>query len=612
MTVQNYIKVLPESLSNKIAAGEVVERPASVVKELVENSLDAGGTEIMVIIKEGGKTLIQVVDNGQGMSRDDALLAFQRHTTSKIAVDEDLENIRTFGFRGEALSSIASVARVEIKTTRADNSPGTLIKLEGGVLTDIRDAAAPPGTSIAVKNIFFNTPARRKFLRSVAAEYRQILEVFKRFALAFPEVSFSLVNEGEIVYELHPSPLEQRIVAVLGDRCTGHLIAVNDDETFVKISGFVGDWDLFRKSRGQQFLFLNQRYIVDRSLNHAIISAYGTALPESSFPLYLIFLEMDPEHVDVNVHPTKMEVKFAEDRALYSITRNAVGRALTSDAIIPQAHAAFRSDVPAFSPSNFEQSELDWQLPSTPPAEPTALTGKPPGQPPGDATDYIRREWRARGITPSESSTPPAAPTTPATTSPESQTRDRRPFVWQVHNRYILTQTKKGLIVIDQHVAHERILFERAMANFENKSPVSQQLLFPEVIELSPEEHSYFMEILPFLNYIGYEIKQFSARTISIDAVPSGVKNAAAPRVLLEILDEYRKSKADNYDIREKLAASFACKTAIKAGEKLTSEEMIALIDQLFQTRTPYFCPHGRPIIITISLEELDRRFGRT
>lgn len=600
MTAAKKIKVLPESLTNRIAAGEVVERPASVVKELVENSLDAGSSEITVIIKEGGTNLIQVVDNGSGISRDDALLAFQRHTTSKIATDADLEQIRTFGFRGEALSSIASVARVEVKTAQPESEVNTLLYLEGGVVTDIQDVGTPPGTSIAVKNLFFNTPARRKFLRSITSEYRQILQTMKRFFLAAPQTAFTLVNEGEIIYELKSTSLERRIIEVFGNRFKDHLIEVSDKTDLVKITGFVGDWDLFRKSRGQQFLYLNDRYIVDRSLNHAITAAYGPTLPHGEFPFYAIFLDIEPGHVDVNVHPTKMEVKFAEERLIYSLLRTAVARTLNSDVIIPQAQNTSESALPqAQSELNFQPAGVQFSDPGTVPAS-------------SDKADFIRREWAARVITVSpESSGAELARKSGTTPAAAPESRTERPFVWQLHQKYILTQIKSGLIIIDQHVAHERILFERAMSDFEKKNPASQQLLFPEVIEMSPEEHSFFREILPFLEKIGYTVKTFSGRSFSIEAVPAGVKHAGDEKVLLEILDEYKKNRGEQYDIREKVATSFSCKTAIKAGERLTQEEMLALIDQLFETKTPYFCPHGRPVIINISLEELDRRFGR-
>ncbi|MCI0513265.1 DNA mismatch repair endonuclease MutL [candidate division KSB1 bacterium] len=603
---QNVIKILPESLANKIAAGEVVERPASVVKELIENSLDAGSAEITVILKDGGQSLIQVVDDGLGMSREDVLLAFQRHTTSKITVAEDLENIHTFGFRGEALASIASVARIEMKTAQRDTANGTLLRLEGGVLTEIEDSANVPGTSIAVKNLFFNTPARRKFLRSPVSEYRQILEVMKRFILAMPQLRFLLVNDSEIIYDLKPTDLAARIQEVFGGKCKGHLINLNDQGTLIHATGYLGDWDLFRRSRGQQFLFLNKRFILSRALNHAVTSAYGAALPAEHFPLYVIFLEIDPSHVDVNVHPTKIEVKFAEEHAVYSIVRSAVSRALTTDQIIPQAQS---SDSPGiFSPPEIKQSELSFDMPGgeqsfifSPPERRGGEKFSPP------PVDFMRRDWQPHGVTPAASPTRPEAAATPvAMPAPP-----KRPLIWQIHNRYILTQIKQGVMVVDQHVAHERILFERAMADFEQKTPSSQNLLFPEVIELSVEDYSYLKEVLPYLTQIGYDVKQFSGRAITIEAVPAGVKHAGDEKVLLEIIDEFKKSKGENFDIRENVAKSFACKTAIKAGERLTPEEMIVLIEQLFQTKIPYFCPHGRPIIITISLEELDRRFGR-
>ncbi len=608
MASKNQIHVLSESLANQIAAGEVVERPASVVKELVENSLDAGCTKLTAIIKDGGQSLIQIVDNGRGMNREDALLAFQRHTTSKLIKFEDLHQIQTFGFRGEALASIASVARMEIKTTHQDDAIGTSLKLEGGVLTDINDTAPVTGTSIAVKNLFYNTPARRKFMKSIEAEYRQILEIMKRFTLAFPEVTFTLINEGEIIYEFLPTSLEQRLIAVFGARCKNHLITVDDKTSLAQVNGFIGDWELFRRARGQQFLFLNKRYILNRSLNYAILSGYGPTLPQGQFPLYVIFLDLPPSHFDVNVHPTKIEVKFAEERAIFAITLGAIKRALNTDLIIPQAQTG-QVDVTGQNPlENDRQQELGF----TPTTQKFNMT-KPPWSVPSDykpEKDFIRKEWQARSFetgtsasfTPRSVSTESTTPGVPATTPP---------MVWQLHQRYILTHLRGGLMVIDQHVAHERILFERAMSDFEKKSPTSQQLLFPEVIDLSPEDHSFFKEIGPFLEQIGYVIKEFSGRTINIEAVPAGVKHAGDEKAILAILDEFKKGRGETYDIRENVAKSFACKTAIKAGEKLASQEMVALIDQLFETQTPYFCPHGRPVIINISLEELDRRFGR-
>lgn len=608
MANKNQIHVLSESLANQIAAGEVVERPASVVKELVENSLDAGSTKLTVIIKDGGQSLIQVVDNGQGMNREDALLAFQRHTTSKLLEFEDLHHIQTFGFRGEALASIASVARVEIKTTYHDEAIGTSLKLEGGVLTDINDMAPVPGTSIAVKNLFYNTPARRKFMKSIEAEYRQILEIMKRFTLAFPEITFIFINEGEIIYEFLPTSLEQRLIAVFGARSKNHLIAVDDKTSLAQVNGFIGDWELFRRARGQQYLFLNRRYIINRSINYAIMSGYGPTLPQGEFPLYVIFLDLPPNHFDVNVHPTKIEVKFAEERAIYAITHGAIKRALNTDLIIPQAQTGRINSTELNQTESDRQQEFGFtpgtqQFNGTRPPRAVSTTYMP-------EKDFIRKEWQSRSY---QTSSPDSFPSksVPAEFSSPSAPPGASPLVWQLHHRYILTHLKGGLMVIDQHVAHERILFERAMSDFEKRNPTSQQLLFPEVIELSPEDHSFFKEISPFLEQIGYVIKEFSGRTITIEAVPAGIKHAGDEKGILAIIDEFKKGKGETYDIRENVAKSFACKTAIKAGEKLSTQEMIAIIDQLFETQTPYFCPHGRPVIINISLEELDRRFGR-
>ena len=626
MAAHGQIRILPENLANKIAAGEVVERPASVIKELVENSLDAKARHITVIIKDGGHSLLQVVDDGAGMSRDDALLSFQRHTTSKIATDEDLAAINTFGFRGEAMASIASVARVELKTALADAASGTLVRIEGGVLNDIGETAPVPGTSIAVKNLFFNTPARRKFMKSSTAEYRRILDVMKRFTLAKPDIAFSLVNEGEVIYELQPVSLEQRIIDIMGKRNQGHLIPINDTAGLVKVTGFIGDWQLFRRSKGQQYLFLNDRYIINRSLNYALTSAYGHTLPAGQYPMYVVFLELDPAQVDVNVHPTKIEVKFAEERAIYSILHGGAKRALASDEVIP-VNPGQANNLPEGRPFLPHQNQNNLNFApdkpgssSLPDQFSSGKSNRPAGHP---RQDFMRAEWQLRRQDFSAETKPvksfsgnnplPDIPIEPEVVASEkTQPPTSRPFVWQLHNLYILTQMQNGLVIIDQHAAHERILFEKAMSDFQEKSPVSQQLLFPEVLELMPEDISYFKEMQPYLAQLGYEIKEFSGHTITIEAVPAGVKHAADQRMLLRILDEFRKSRSDNYDPRENVAASFACKAAIKAGEKLTLEEMVALIDQLFATQTPYFCPHGRPVIITISSEELERRFGRT
>ncbi|NOZ57335.1 MAG: DNA mismatch repair endonuclease MutL [Calditrichaeota bacterium] len=586
------INILPESLTNKIAAGEVVERPASVVKELVENALDADADDITVIIRDGGKSLIQVIDNGVGMSPADAVLAFQRHATSKIRDYADLQRVQTLGFRGEALASIASVSRVEMRTVPRGQIEGTLLRLEAGKIVEQGKTGGNPGTSVAVKNLFFNTPARRKFLRATSTEYRYILAVMNRFALAFPEVRFRLVNDDREVFRYAPATAEERAVEVFGSQTRGKLIPVEDISPALTITGFVGTPDTFRRSRGDQYLFVNRRFVVSRSLGHAISSAFEGVLPAGMFPLYVVFLEVDPEHVDVNVHPTKIEVKLWDEGLVYRLLRGAVRRAVTSGMVVPDLSRPEAVEHAAPVPSvDFPQSR------------PVQLTLP---------FSYGEEESGAEVVAPPQVQTAPeVVPEGP----PSTQARQPMHGVemWQVHNRYIFTEIRSGVIVIDQHVAHERILYEKALKRFEGRerSPATQVLLFPETLELSLEDFSLFLEIQPFLERLGFSVRVFGARTVVIEGVPSGQKISNPGKALLSIIDEYGKERQANVEVRDSVAKSYACKTAIKSGDRLTLEEMNALVDQLFACEQPYFCPHGRPILIQISLEELDRRFGR-
>ena len=586
MPSKNKIKILSEDLSNKIAAGEVVDRPASVVKELIENSIDAGSDKVTIIIKEGGKGLIQIVDNGTGMSREDAILSIQRHTTSKIANYDDLHNIHTLGFRGEALASIASVSRMELKTTLHNNKEGTLLKIDGGVIEDMGSVGDVRGTSIAIKNLFYNTPARRKFLKADATEYRYILNVINRFTLAFFQFEFTLFHNDQKIFNFKPGSPKNRLIEVLGARYNEKVVEVKDDSSLINIMGFIGKQDSAKKSRGDQYLFLNNRYIVNRALNHAIISAYGTIIPRGEFPLYALFLEIDPRCIDVNVHPSKMEVKFSDERLIYDILRKTVKQALASSQIIPDY---------SFAPYD--------------------LSGKKEFEPVsgGIQTQIPLDEYQSRKISNYEKLLSPETELEPQQAeSEEQQSRFQRRNVWQIHNQYIISEIKSGVIIIDQHVAHERILYEKALLNFERRNPSSQQLLFPIVVDLPPEYYSLLNEILPFLEHLGYIVKGFGGHTVVIEGIPSGLKIGNNENILHEIIDEYKKNKNDSLDIRDNLAKSYACKSAIKAGEKLTLQEMNSLIDQLFATQSPYFCPHGRPVIINISIEELDKRFGRS
>ena len=585
--IKNKVIILPEELTNKIAAGEVVDRPASIVKELVENSIDAGSDEITILLKNGGKSLIQVVDNGTGMSREDAILAIQRHTTSKISTYDDLHNIKTLGFRGEALASIASVSQMDLKTVLHEERTGTLIKIEGGTIEDVIDVGGARGTSVSIKNLFYNTPARKKFLKSDETEYRHILSFIQRFTLAYFETSFIVYHNDQKIFELKPSQPELRLIDVLGSRYKDSLIKIEDKGAVLQIWGFVGKQDTAKKSRGDQFLFLNGRYIVNRALNHAIISSYGAIIPRGEFPLYVLFLEIDPRRIDVNVHPSKLEVKFADEQLIYSLLRAAIKKGLSSEQVIPsfQPHASIESKTIPKAKETFL-------------AQQTAIP----------LFETARRTHKLPGI---DLPQPMPRPAKPAVKVSPAKEKFERSNVWQIHNQYILSEIKSGLVIIDQHVAHERILYERALRDFERSNPASQQLLFPHVVELTPEEYSYLREILPFLEKIGFVIKGFGGNTVVIEGLPSGMKIANADKILNEIIDEFQANRSTSLDIRDNVAKSYSCKMAIKKGEPLSLEEMNNLIDQLFATQSPYFCPHGRPIVINLSIEELNKRFGR-
>lgn len=580
------IHILPEKLINKIAAGEVIDRPASVLKELVENSIDAGAKQITIIVKGGGSALIQVIDDGCGMSEDDAILSLQRHATSKIRTYEDIEAIRTLGFRGEALASIAAVSRLELKTILQGSIEGTVVYVEGGVVQRVDRTGGNPGTNIAVKNLFFNTPARRKFLRAEATEYRYLLGMLNRFTLAFPEITFRLIHEDKEVFHYGSTSLLERIGDVLGSRVRHNLLTINEEHGSIKISGFIGNYDLMRKSRNDQYIFLNRRYINDRTLSYAITSGFGDQIPKGLYPLFIIFLEIDPKRVDVNVHPTKNEVKFADSRLLYDLVRNAVRRAMRTDDVIPTMQKLY---PPTFRPS------------TSPPEQKSFAFTQTELQLSGEEEDLGM-------IIPSEvDSESSSAIVVEREETPPTEMAN----VWQLQKKYIVAQIKSGLVVIDQHVAHERILYDRAKKCFAASQGASQQLLFPQTLELSAQDFQYLQEIAPLLEKIGFMLKTFGGRTVVVEGVPTGVRIGSEDKLLLDIIDAYRENQEGDIDLHERVAKSFACRSAVMAGESLSVPAMNALIDQLFATENPYFCPHGRPIMVTISVEEIDRRFER-
>lgn len=595
------IKILSDDLISKIAAGEIVERPASVVKELIENSIDAEASGIKVVIKNGGKSMIQIVDNGNGMTEDDALLALERHATSKINSYNDLVGVMTLGFRGEALPSISSVSRFEIITSPANAKSGTKIVVAGGSIRSVNPSEAIEGTSTTVKNLFYATAARRKFLKSVQVEYRHILEAVKRFALGYPEIEFEFYNGEKKVFHTKKSDMEERIATTFSREYIPKINEINGSGRTVTVSGYVGDLKLLRRSRGEQYLFLNRRYIKDRKMSSAVFKGYGDLIGRGEFPFFVLNLSTDPKSVDVNVHPSKMEAKFKNEWDVYETIKNAVHEAV---------HPASEHMSDAFRPVYNDQINV---AEATRSHHNSTIIPFLPSRP--IPNENVRDESLAHlsdTITEKEDGFSPAVKTY-TETFPELESDLPSPdiAVWQIHNKYIISQVKSGLTIIDQHVAHERILYEKALHSLEQGGGQSQQLLFPHKVELSPEDYSVLLEILVFMNKIGFEISEFGERTILIQAVPADIKAGTEGKVLNEIIDNFRETNGKEVPAHKALAASFACKAAVKAGEKLTHEEMISLIERLFATEYPYFCPHGRPVIINLTLDELDKRFER-
>jgi DNA mismatch repair protein MutL len=618
------IHILSPELSNKIAAGEVVQRPAAVVKELIENSLDAKATRISIIVKDAGKALIQVVDDGEGMSEQDASLAFRRHATSKIHTASDLEEIRTLGFRGEALASIAAVAQVELKTRTDSDDLATHIRIEGSEIIEKSKSALERGTNITVRNLFYNTPARRNFLKTRHTELKNITDVIVRMALAYPEVEWVYASDDEVMLDLKSQNVEGRVAEVFGKSQFGSMVKFDDANDLMAVNGFLGKPNFARKSRVEQFVFLNRRFIFSRMINHAVFQAYEHLLEKGSFPFFILNLTIDPKKIDVNVHPSKMEVKFENESNVYRIILSVVRKALAANNLIPSLSFQEGNAVSPFD-AKFRFSEQAWKRGDVDqtgapvfPLRPDVRSGEQsvPTTPNIIGLDDIR----------SSASSPESSLSFDTTISPsslnrilaqrsaldQSQMPESRP-IWQAHNKYIISQIPNGLMIVDQHAAHERILYERVMANFENTLPSSQQLLFPETIDLGASDYSLVKELLPDLMRLGFDMRLFGKSTVVIDGIPADVRIGNEKKILREVLDEFKNNEHTGVkDVRDNLAKSFACKAAIKAGDRLNVTEMIVLIEHLFLAKMPYVCPHGRPVIVRIPLEELDKRFGRT
>lgn len=676
------IRVLPDSLANKIAAGEVVERPASIVKELLENSIDAGAKRIEIAIESGGRRLIRVADDGEGMTRDDAILAFERHATSKLKTAEDLDAIVTLGFRGEALASIASVAKVRLRTQTAQDLAGTDIEISGGRMLNVRDCAFAQGAEFEIRDLFFNVPARRKFLKSEATENFHIANLVTHYALAHPQLSFTLINNGRESIRVTPvNDLRERAYQLFGGDFISGLIEVKAAENSgageLGVRGFVSSPSAARTTRDNQYFFINGRYVRDKVLARALSEAYRAMIPAGVYPSAMLFVEVPPHEVDVNVHPAKTEVRFVRGTVVHDLVRDAVRSAIGATKAAVTLFAEKQSPAPeqlnaeartaalesflseqAPKPTRAELRE-GFRLPMPKPAAPAPqqqkieLSFAPTPAPgieeiaaPSDAEQQL--ELDSAGLATDHQ--PPTTDHQPLTTDHQPPTTNHQPPKYsnrlgclgargsdnsnaqlktaqnltlhadevsisgQLHNSFILATDRAGLLIIDQHVAHERILFEQHWRNLRNRRIEVQRLLIPETLDLTPAQAAAFDQVLPELEANGFELGRLSGRTIALKAVPAILTGGAAQSLLLELLDaiEHERKGLSLDEIHAEIAASLACRAAIKINMPLAPEKMRWLIDELLRMENPATCPHGRPIILRMTMREIEKGFQRS
>ena len=618
----NLVQLLPDAIANQIAAGEVIQRPASVVKELVENAVDAGADEITLIVKDAGKTLIQVIDNGCGMSETDARMSLERHATSKLRTAEDLFTLHTMGFRGEALASIVAIAQLELKTRRAPDDLGTRLVVEGSEVITQEPVAAPPGTSMAVRNLFYNVPARRNFLKSDSVELRHIREEYIRIALAHPSVRFELYVDDRLDLSLAAGKLRQRIIAVFGKKYRDLLVPIEEATDILRISGYVGKPEAARKTKVGQFFFINDRYIRSSYLHHAVTMAYDELLGKDAYPFYVIFLQIDPARIDVNVHPTKQEIKFEDERLIYNYLKATIRHGLGRASIMPTID--FESDNP-FSPSRTSiqatpgQPDTDEALPSKMNSDTPRSSGgsnsssSSPTLPPSEAQRHANnlRHWESMyqdlnvdtdtgeilqsrmGQEEDKGAPPP---------------QGRAPY--QLHHRYIVSAIKSGWILVDQQAAHERILYEGFLSTLREKPAATQQSLFPQTIDLAHADAELMQSLVPELNQLGFDLEAFGGGSFIVRGIPAELAGRNSELELLEgLLEQYKTNVDYQSEGHERLARGLARTAAIKRGTALEEAEMRSLIDRLFACAQPRVAPNGRKCYVRYELAEVERLF---
>ncbi|CCG98036.1 DNA mismatch repair protein MutL [Fibrella aestuarina BUZ 2] len=672
-SMQNIIQLLPDSIANQIAAGEVVQRPASVVKELLENAVDAGAKSVQLVVRDAGRTLVQVIDDGKGMTETDARMSFERHATSKIRTSDDLFKIRTMGFRGEALASIAAVAQVEMRTRRADDELGTLVRIEGSEIKAQEAVSCLPGTNLLVKNLFFNVPARRNFLKSNSVEMRHIIDEFQRIALANPEVAFSLFHNDQEVFNLPAGKLSRRIVDMFGKAYREQLASCDEETPYVSVHGYIGKPESARKTRNEQYFFVNNRYIKHNYLHHAVVGAYEGMIPEGHHPFYVLFIEIDPSHIDINIHPTKTEIKFDDERSVYAIVMAAVRKAMGVYNLSPSLN--FESDVNFLNRGGRDALSIaaaqaasapkpvtpSWAKPATPAADTPRSNPTPP---PAEAyRKPTPQNWQAlfegagapakakpkpdkplthdvSWIEPSVAPTPQPVVSNPVAGATESQPPvadvvtdmvtkmgsranqlsgdvpgqaipdDVETAVIQVKNRYLLTTVKSGVLLIDQRGAYERILYDQFHSALTKRSGSSQQLLFPKTVTVSAVDFQLALDVREELESVGFQFDEAGPNTFLIRGVPVQIGEEREEELFANLLAQLREDTGRlKLDRLEALARSLARRSASRHLKPMTQAERRALVDQLFGSASPSYTPGGEAITTVLTLDKLAELF---
>ena len=577
--MSNLIKIINPDLIDKIAAGEVIERPASIIKELVENSIDANSKSIEINIDNGGIDLITVKDNGDGIKQNQIQLAFQRHATSKISTLDDLDKISTLGFRGEALPSIASVSHVNIKTS--DDNTANEFTIQAGKEGKIKPCSRGKGTTISIRRLFENLPARKKFLKSPESEQIAITKLLKQYFLSYPEISFKYSNSKKTIFNLNGNSLENRISDIFGGTYLKELISVNNNKGPYSISGYLGNINLARKRIGEQYLFVNGRFILNRMINHSIYRSYASLLDRGEYPFFVLNLCIDPSLFDINVHPSKREIRFENEWKANQFIKESIIKSLKN---ITKTAPTFNFNIPDKQINVSRELELDYDKISYQNID-DIVTSKESDSLNNKIDEILSDETKEIDLNIDD--------------------------VWQIHNKYLVTRLNDSMVIIDQHVAHERILYDSAIDGLNNRYAESQTVLFPKTLDFKGDEYDILIKLLPYLDKIGFKIREFGENKIIIEGIPVYMKNNDEIALIKDIIDKYDTYGDNESELYDKLAANYSCKAAVKAGDKLEDNEIKHLINKLFQSPNPYFCPHGRPIIVNLTIEELDKRFER-